>query len=773
MAKVTKSCDFSFLCSTFVFLLLLRMIMNKILFLLLVLVCCLPAYAQVNYGGTPYYPSTLLRSTASESLFVMPKLDADSLAQEREYESDNLRGAYTFAHKFHTTITKSEAASPAELPDGTKVWTIKIHSEGAYSLNFLLENVSFPAGGRLFLYNEDKTHVIGAFDCRSVSDSGMLPIRPVAGETITLEYSEPSDAPFEGDFTVTEVNHDYMDFLRTEPQTDTNSAYKCMADVLCSPADEQLIRSTVLLIIGGSTACSGTLINNSANDGKPYVITAVHCLNTTMTVPQTHNYYINRAGTIVTFFNYNKPVCGETMKGTQEMSIAGATAPVVLEKNDVLLLKLKEEIPTYYNPYFAGWTRSESRTNSPFTNLHHPNATVKKAGFYDSSLIASSYVPSPDLFDKDIFWTVSAWTEGSTHGGSSGSGLFDAEGKLVGTLTGGVSVCKGNAVGGGSDYFTCFYKAWNPSTAYGSLKDCLTPGNTGSTPTSCEGYDPFEESPVTRLSNSQYNTVDALVDLPLPSSQGYVFGYNIHETVEFAEAFQIAEGATIYGVYFLLPKMQATYVDGVEISVYSGSTFPETKLYSQLYHPQYQRYTTSGGFTSPTKSTSVAGTENFIHFNTPVAVEKQFYIAFRIDGVIHTSFRVYNAEFRSPTTNYAWVKENDIKWLPASEYTYFKQNTSLAIEPVVIEKSLLSIDNPEADHTVACYYSPQTGSLHLKETPSDTGCLELYDISGRKIKQLTIEPGKTEYHPGSFPKGTFGVVRIHINDTTEVLKIIF
>ena len=43
-------------------------------------------------------------------------------------------------------------------------------------------------------------------------------------------------------------------------------------------------QSVVLLIIDGSVGCTGTLINNTDNDGKPYLLTASHCLNKQFTM---------------------------------------------------------------------------------------------------------------------------------------------------------------------------------------------------------------------------------------------------------------------------------------------------------------------------------------------------------------------------------------------------------------------------------------------------------------------------------------------------------
>ena len=62
-------------------------------------------------------------------------------------------------------------------------------------------------------------------------------------------------------------------------------------------------QSVVLLIIDGSVGCTGTLINNTDNDGTPYLLTASHCLNKQFTMKNPD--YEKIAGSIVCFFNFN------------------------------------------------------------------------------------------------------------------------------------------------------------------------------------------------------------------------------------------------------------------------------------------------------------------------------------------------------------------------------------------------------------------------------------------------------------------------------------
>ena len=207
--------------------------------------------AQISHGGKPFFlQNSLLKNSSpvspngevGPSVFEMPAFNLDSVMQEDRLNEGNMQRSYRFAHKFFTKIAKRKDAALAVLPDGTKVWQINIRSKGAYSINVLLTDFELPPDGKLFVYSENHSHVIGSFDYRNNAPGKILPLQPVAGESVIIEYSEPAGVPFEGNFTVSEVNHDYRDFLRREPGNDGGSVFSCMPDALCSEIDGNIVR---------------------------------------------------------------------------------------------------------------------------------------------------------------------------------------------------------------------------------------------------------------------------------------------------------------------------------------------------------------------------------------------------------------------------------------------------------------------------------------------------------------------------------------------------
>jgi hypothetical protein len=702
------------------------------------------ALAQRSHGGIPLFlnnPS--LRSSYLLEYVEMPTFNVDSVKQIDELNKENMRTSFQFAYKFYTHIEKGKQGSNQVLADGTKVWRVGIRSKDAYSINLLFTKFHLPERGKLFLYNADHTHIIGSFDHRNNSPENILPVRPIAGDDIIVEYSEPADAAFEGELIIGEVNHDYRGILdlRAEPKTDDSSgAYLCMPDALCSDADETIIRSTVLLIINGTTTCTGTLVNNTGNDGKPYLLTAVHCLGTTAEYPHETQYYVDKAGTVIAFFNYNRAVCKTTMKATEEFSLASAYPRVIIERKDVALLELNEKPPVHYNAYYAGWNVDGKTDNLPYTNLHHPDGAVKRYGIYNNNLLLSTYYEDYGLLsilDTESHWKIRGWNTGSTHPGSSGSPLFDKNNRVVGTLTGGKSVCYSDKPNGQYDYFTALYKSWEQTDLNNQLKTYLDSANTGNKQQ--EGFDPHADNPLVRMSNANHNEGDNLIHTPW--GNGFLFGNNDLNTIEeFAEEFNLEKSSEILGVYVFIPQMPFSYTSGVEIKIYEGNDFPQNCLITQLFVPQYLNYSNIDSlFHTVNKNTTIVPTESFVTFENPVKVTKKFFVAYKVNLSSSNRFCVYNTELTHGKPNTAWLK--DVQWVKASEYTPAPITTSLALQPLLRftgDSSIYEINKKSKK----LYYDKLIKQLIFTWEPQNPGAIFIYSTTGQLIEQISFSKGE-------------------------------
>lgn len=134
---------------------------------------------------------------------------------------------------------------------------------------------------------------------------------------------------------------------------------RATTNAICPEGDpwRDQIRSVAMIVVGGGGICTGTLINNCAQDGTPYFLTANHCLPGNLNV-----------STWVFRFNWDSPVCGANQNGPTTQTVSGATLLANSGNTDVALLQLNSTPPSNYNVYYSGWDRS----GVPHQSDRHP-----------------------------------------------------------------------------------------------------------------------------------------------------------------------------------------------------------------------------------------------------------------------------------------------------------------------------------------------------------------------------------------------------------------
>lgn len=405
--------------------------------------------AQKSIIGIPWSFNTVSIPLKKQGIpfFLLPKID--NLLEQKQ---DSIRNAssglkkYYFAKSIETSINIYKYGEWQILPSGDKIWQIKINSENAYGLCLILNDYLLPTGSKLYVYSSDKKQIIGAFTSQNNNDNGILALQDIYSDEVIIEYNEPANVDFKGNFTISSIGHIYK---RTKDGEFGKSA-SCEVDINCPQgADWQNEKHSVVRIgiTEGSNVyyCSGVLINNVKKDGMPYILTANHCINN-----QT------LANNSVFYFNYESPTCkGADGKVYQSLSSAWLVATPKDAGIDFALLKLKEIPTAEYKPFYVGW---DINTNASLYSvvIHHPEGDVKKISIDTDNGTSGSYVSSDTDYLPNTHWNIGNWEVGATEGGSSGAPLFNQKKMLVGTLTGGLAVC-GNPV---DDYFSKFSAAW-------------------------------------------------------------------------------------------------------------------------------------------------------------------------------------------------------------------------------------------------------------------------------------------------------------------------
>ncbi len=173
-----------------------------------------------------------------------------------------------------------------------------------------------------------------------------------------------------------------------------------------------------------------------------------------------------------------------------------ATGTVTIRGSDGALIKLRDNVPKEWRPFYNGWYRR----NAPATSgvvIHHPYFDVKKIITYVSSLITDTYderprdeygnIIGPGIYGAtDAYWKVQYDGNSVTEGGSSGSPIFSQEGLIMGALTGGKTFCYNKFA---YDFYGKFSYHWDYLEGENrQMKKYLDPINEGNK--TLKGYDP-------------------------------------------------------------------------------------------------------------------------------------------------------------------------------------------------------------------------------------------------------------------------------------------
>lgn len=424
---------------------------NAILLLVIALCSSITAYSQIGQGGEPLFSNERVSKSSQIPGVTLPKLDVAKLLKEDALESSkDVPMRFAYAHK--TNLNPKNSGKWYTNSKGDRYWLIEIESKGALSLNLTFSNFKIPEGGKLFVYNKDKSDVRGAFTSANNKNSKRLGLAPVKGDKIIVEYFQPALVKQQPDLNISAVAHDYRGIMTMAKNFGDSGS--CNNNVVCAEGDpwRDQIRSVALVILGNGTRwCSGSLINNTANNGTPYFLTANHCTsNQTVT-----NW--------VFVFNYESPGCTNNSDGSTSQSISGSQMMDSGSSSDFALLKLSSTPPSSYNVYYSGWDAT-GNTPTKTTGIHHPRGDVKKISFDNDAPTISGYGGASGT----THWRVLDWDDGTTEGGSSGSGLFDQNKRIVGQLHGGGAACGNNS----SDWYGRL------SVTYPNICQWLAPGCT-------------------------------------------------------------------------------------------------------------------------------------------------------------------------------------------------------------------------------------------------------------------------------------------------------
>lgn len=425
--------------------------------------------AQISIGGKPlsFYPE--FQKAHGETVLEVATIEIPTHKEEADPRLVALPISVDFDMETDGTWT--------DMHNGDRLWRLHIQVKGASSLSVLYDDFFLPKGAKFYAYSSDQKQILGAYTRRNNNKVSTFITGEIQGENMVLEYYEPAAVYGQGRIHIHRV-----DYARLMNEVGFGSAAGCHININCPEGDDyQTERTSVcrmrMVFEEGQALCTGTLMNNSAQDGTPYLLTAFHC-----------EFELNPIYQLWRFdLYYEGESCENPSSEPRFLSMLGCSKRSAWAETDFMLLELSRAVPESYNVHLQGWNRSFG-TASSAVHIHHPRSDIKKISVdpVGSEIHPQTIAWNFDL-DEEVDYTspedhhfinVFRQNQGTFEQGSSGSALMDENKRIVGILSGGFedTLCQNTTA-----YFGRLALSWEGGgSAETRLRDWLDPMGTGS-----------------------------------------------------------------------------------------------------------------------------------------------------------------------------------------------------------------------------------------------------------------------------------------------------
>ncbi|MNU12395.1 Protease 1 precursor [compost metagenome] len=391
-----------------------------------------------------------------------------SQLNDEEYANQNIYGK-SFQKEINITDDNNRIQY-----DGRYYYIYKITSSDAKALQVYFKKYLLTKDSKLFFY-ADNGFILGEFNDKNNPDSQTkgveFGIQPIPGNTFYIELSYPVTSTDKPSLITEKVIHSFTEFYGGAYGTAGNCHKNVACEFTGTNDKSRNIKSVGLMLYpiyqsGTNThtysaSCSGNLMNNTAQNGEPYFLTAAHCIGS-----QAANNNVNWNKELITLFNYEALTCtsnGSNAPSTlSNNSVLGCTILTQnpFNANDYALLKLESTANALaqYKVCYAGWDNNPNSYSVNQTNsygIHHPKGDAKKISYvsdvypvmgYDSTVLSGlfGYYSMGLSQNTQGNFLQNSWRSGIVEKGSSGSPLFNSFDKLIGSLSVGPDPSKFN-----------------------------------------------------------------------------------------------------------------------------------------------------------------------------------------------------------------------------------------------------------------------------------------------------------------------------------------
>ncbi|MGA9828501.1 MAG: hypothetical protein WBQ57_09235, partial [Rhodanobacteraceae bacterium] len=446
--------------------------------------------AIARQGMPPYSLAHPARIAASVPTIDVAAIDAATVRTNQDARLNATVGPHEkrllIAAANPVAITPQRDGLWQSLVDGSLLWRIQVRARGATDLHLGFDRFELPDGATLYAIGADGYYQGPYTSADATAEGFWIPMLP--GDSATVELRIPATTTLTPDSVeLSDVGAGFRDLFHPGNATlftGPGTSGACNINVVCplgQPYGNE-IRAVAYYEFQstdpdtgepGTYICSGTLVSDVPHDLANYFLTAAHCVSSS-----------SEASSMRVYWNYRSSQCATTVGYTLADNQSGTRLRASDADVDFSLVELNEDPNPDWHVYYAGWDAS-NMTPTGTISIHHPNGDVAK--------ITAGPRPTttPNCVDSgapNTHWQTGPYTQGTTEGGSSGSGLFvpAATGAnarlLIGTLTGGTAMCDSIDPSQPDDGYDCYGKlasGWDGADASSRLRDWLDPADTG------------------------------------------------------------------------------------------------------------------------------------------------------------------------------------------------------------------------------------------------------------------------------------------------------
>lgn len=424
--------------------------------------------------------------------YFIPAPNMEQIKAEDEL-NDKKGMLYRVGIATYINVTTTNEGIWTTLPTGEKMWQLIVKNPGAEALSFIFNTFKLSNESIFYVQTKEGKQVSETVTKADELESLQQHVALCFGDELVLTLIDQADEPT-SEVILGRVIYNYRSTGNPDIQK-INESESCEININCSEGNNHYderkgVCRLYVVNSEGAGYCSGSLVNNLANNCKPYVLTALHCgpsVNTSAANMQLWKSY----------FLYEAPTCtNPTSGGTLATHFVTGCVRIAdsndndgnnISKSDFLLIQLgttSNETTTIgklysFNAYWNGWDANNTAATGG-VSIHHPAGDIKKISTYTGTLTSTTYGGTPNTHWR-VVWTATTNGHGVTEGGSSGSPIFNTNGgssRIVGTLSGGSSYCTSPS---SPDLYGKVSYHWqsNGTANNQRLKPWLDPNNTG------------------------------------------------------------------------------------------------------------------------------------------------------------------------------------------------------------------------------------------------------------------------------------------------------